>query len=251
MLAAEKDSPQISAAFAIPLFGPPGVVEDLEEAREVGLLFLLARNHYSRDSAFRLGINLSKFITHSWNVHKNLNEKIHIDSLTGLFNRRFFDGHFPLLLERAKRNRTFLSLIVADIDFFKTINTDYGLMVGDQVLQMVARRLKEEVRKVDVVCRRGGEEFNIILPDTDFEAAREVITRLLNAPFELMTNWEEQTTLVSVNLSFGVSIFPDNGSDDQQLHTRAEFLMFLSKDKGRNRCHYWRNDGNHLEQQPT
>lgn len=250
LVSGKESGLNISSAVAIPLYKPPGNISAFRDAQEAGLLFLLAGTPWPSDTAIRLGVKLSQFITHRWNVHDNLNKKIHVDSLTGLFNRGYFDGHFPLFLERAKRNKTSLSLIVADIDFFKTINTDYGLLIGDQVLQMVARRLKEEVRKVDVVCRRGGEEFNIILPESDFEAAREVITRLLNAPFQLMANIEGKETQISINLSFGVSIYPDNGTDPEQLHKQAENSMFLSKDRGRNRCHYWRNNGNHLEQFP-
>ena len=241
---------EFSAAVAVPIFEPAEAGEEITKAQEVGLLFLLARNDWSQDAALRLGAKLSRFVTHRWRVHRELDNQIHVDALTGLFNRRFFNGHFPLLLERAKRNQSPLSLIVADIDLFKNINTDYGLLIGDQVLQMVAQRLQELVRRVDVVCRRGGEEFAIILPEAGFDAAREVITRLLNAPFTTVVQHDGQTTEIRVRLSYGVTTFPDNGSNDVQLHHQAESTMFISKDSGRNQCHFWRNDGDHLLQRP-
>ena len=241
---------EFSSAVAIPLYEPSGNFADFNEAREVGLLFLLARENWPQETALRLGSKLSRFVTHRWFVHREVNNKIHIDALTGLFNRGFFNGHFPLLLERAKRNQTPLTLIIADIDLFKSINTDYGLLVGDKVLQMVARRLQEEVRRVDVVCRRGGEEFAIILPETDFEAATEVITRLLNAPFFLRTEYKGKPIQVSVSFSFGVAIFPETGTVSEQLHFQAESCMFLSKDRGRNMCHFHRKNGDHLMVKP-
>lgn len=242
----------LQSAYAIPLFPPGDLAEETpSEPSEVGLLFLVAQKPWPTRAALRLGSKLSQFVTHRWDVTNQINEKIQIDALTGLFNRRFLDDHLPLLVERAKRTTTKLAMVVADIDLFKAVNTEYGLIIGDEVLQMVARRLKEEVRKVDVVCRRGGEEFALILPQTGYKAVQEVITRLLDAPFLLETIHEGKPTQISIKLSFGVSIYPDTAVNDDQLHSQAEQLMFLSKDKGRNRCHYWSMDGAHLQQLPS
>lgn len=251
LTAGAGDGSPFTSAVAVPLFAPVRKNPGPAGPREAGLLFLLARGGLAEESSLRLGAKLSRFVTRRWQVHQDVNRMIHVDALTGLFNRGFLDAHLPLLLERAHRGQAPLSLVIADIDLFKSINSQYGLLVGDQVLQMVARRLKENVRKVDVVCRRGGEEFAIILPEADHQAVREVITRLLNATFRLDTTVEGAPQGIGVRLSYGVSIFPENGANGEQLHNQAEYLMLLSKDRGRNRCHYWRQDGHHLLQLPS
>ena len=246
----QKGGPDFSSAVAVPLYEPSGIRDGSDGPHEAGLLFLLGRKNWSQDTALRLGTKLSQFATNRWKIHRELNKKIYVDALTGLFNRGFLDGQLPILVERAKRNQTPMTLIIADIDLFKSINTNYGYVIGDQVLQMVARRLQEEVRRVDVVYRRGGEEFIIILPEAGFDAAREVVTRLLNAPYKLLARHKEQITEISVTLSYGVSIIPENATDHIQLHDQAEEAMTAAKDRGRNRCYYWQNDRDHLLQMP-
>nr|MEE4267680.1 GGDEF domain-containing protein [Candidatus Krumholzibacteria bacterium] len=236
--------PGKALTVAVPLYAP-------DTNREAGLLFLQGRTHWSSDYALKLGAKLSRFVTHRWQIHEALNRMINVDSLTGLFNRAFLDAQLSLLVERARRKEAPLALIIADIDKFKSINTDFGLTTGDQVLQMAARRLQEEVRQVDVVCRRGGEEFGIILPDADFEAAREVALRLLDARFETTVTHQGKQVPVVVRFSYGVSVFPDNAVNAKQLHHQAEQMEAFSKDRGRNRCNFFCNDGNHLELRPN
>jgi len=112
---------------------------------------------------------------------------------------------------------------------------------------MVARRLQEELRRIDHVCRLGGEEFGLILPDTDFQAAQEVQQRLLNAPFREKVLFEGREIELSVTFSYGAVTFPDSGADAFELYRKADNLVYLSKDRGRNQCHFWSNDGNHLQ----
>lgn len=225
-----------TVTVAVPLFAP------LAGDQETGLLFVLAPDGWPRQDLLRTGAKLGHFITHRWRVHHELNQKIHVDALTGLYNRRFLDDQLPLLVERARRNGTSLAMIVADIDLFKSVNSKYDLLVGDQVLQMVARRLQEEVRQVDEVFRRGGEEFAIILPETDRQAAREVLTRLLSAPFVTVVQFAGQTIEVRVTLSQGVSIFPADAVTHGQLHSQAVNMMKKAKDLGRNRGYFWEED---------
>ncbi len=242
--------PDFTKAVAVPLVDPAAPDAGIGDAREAGLVFVLADAAVDRDDLLQLGAKLSRFVTHRWQVHRDLDRKIHVDALTGLFNRGFLDNHCPVLLERARRSETPLTLIMADIDLFKSINTEFGLLVGDRALQMIARRLQEELRRVDVVCRRGGEEFALMLPETGPQAAREVITRLLHAPFVLPAGPDTGNRKIQLTMSYGVSIFPDDGSNYEQLHNHAQSLMFLSRDRGRNQCQYWRNDGNHRRQLP-
>jgi diguanylate cyclase (GGDEF)-like protein len=235
------------SAVAVPLYDPLDRAEDLTARPEVGLLYLVAKESWSRDTLLRLSTRLSRFVTHRWQQHSEVNKRIHIDALTGLYNRGYFEGQFDLLLERARRNKTSLTLVLVDIDHFKSVNDDYDHIVGDQVLRMVARRLQEELRRIDLVCRLGGEEFALVLPDADLEAAREVLQRLLNTTFSEKVNFGGRKIEVPVTFSFGAVTYPNAGVDALQLYRQADTLLFLSKDRGRNQCHFWSNDGQHLQ----
>ena len=175
---------------------------------------------------------------------------VHIDALTGLFNRGFFDSQFELLLERSRRGNAPLTLILGDIDHFSRVNNDYNHTVGDQALKMVARRLQEELRRIDMIYRVGGEEFALILPNTDLEAAKEVQQRLLDAPMIQHLDSMGNPIDLPITLSYGAVTFPHSGNDAFELYRKADTLLFLSKDRGRNQCHFWSSDGNHAQLLP-
>lgn len=244
-----EGTPDLSAV-AVPLYDPLDPAEDLTTRSEVGLLFVVAQESWHRDTMLKLATRLSRFVTHRWQQHSEVNKRIHIDALTGLYNRAYFEGQFDLLLERARRNKNSLTLVLVDIDHFKSVNDDYDHIVGDQVLRMVARRLHEELRRIDLVCRLGGEEFALVLPDADQEAAQEVLQRLLNTSFCETVHFDGQTIEVPVTFSYGAVTYPNAGVDSQQLYRQADTLLFLSKDRGRNQCHFWSNDGKHLQLVP-
>jgi diguanylate cyclase (GGDEF)-like protein len=240
-----------SSVVAVPLYDPSAAERNLVDRAEVGLLFLVTRQSWERDTLLRLASRLSRFVTHRWQQHSDVNKRIYVDALTGLFNRGYFDGQLALLVERARRNEAPLSLIIVDIDHFKSINDEFGHLVGDRVLKMVARRLQEELRRIDLVCRIGGEEIALVLPDADQDAAQEVTQRLLNSTFSERVTVDGQQIEVAVTFSFGGVTYPYAGSDSFQLYKQADALMYLSKDRGRNQCHFWSNDGNHLRLVPS
>ena len=238
----------ISCGVAVPLFAPQaGGGLTWTSRSEEGLLFVLAGDTWSRDTMLRLATRLSRFVTTRWQQHTEVTKRIHIDALTGLYNRAYFEGQLEILLERAKRNDAPLTLVVADIDRFKDVNDNYDHVVGDQVLRMVARRMQEELRRIDHICRLGGEEFALILPDTGLEAAQEVLQRLLNAQFVENTEFEGQPVSLPITFSYGAVTYPQSGTDAFELYRKADTLLFLSKDRGRNQCHFWSSDGNHQQ----
>ncbi len=106
------------------------------------------------------------------------------DSLTGLHNRRYLDTHMPVLLTRAMGRERPLSVIMLDFDHFKRINDQFGHDAGDDVLREFAARLRKNIRGMDLLCRYGGEEFVVVLPDSDVEAARAVAERIRTAVSE-------------------------------------------------------------------
>jgi len=143
-----------------------------------------------------------------------------------------------------------LTLVIADLDHFKKINDEHGHQIGDRTLQMVARRLQEELRRIDHICRIGGEEFALILPDTGQEAGQEVLGRLLDAAFTEQVVRDSGVLDLRVTFSYGAVTFPAAGADAFELYRKADAMLYLSKDLGRNQCHFWNPSGDHLQMLP-
>ncbi len=241
----------VNGGVAVPLWEPVKIDGSPDEEREAGLLFIVTRDDWGREPLLRLADRLSRFVTRRWQHQREVNQRIHTDSLTGVFNRAFFDTQFTLELERARRADVPLTLIIGDLDHFKRINDELGHQLGDRTLQMVARRLQEELRRIDHICRIGGEEFALILPDTGQEAGQEVIGRLLDAPFAEEVVHEEHTVELRVTFSYGAVTFPGAGSDAFELYRKADAMLYLSKDLGRNQCHFWNSRGDHVRLLPA
>jgi diguanylate cyclase (GGDEF)-like protein len=238
-------------AVAVPLWEPSGKEDPSSPAKETGLLFLVTGADLGRDPMLRMAERLSRFVTRRWRHQQEVNQRIHVDGLTGVYNRAFFDSQFTLELERARRSEIPLTLVIADLDKFKDINDTHGHPAGDAALRMVARRLLEELRRIDHICRIGGEEFALILPDTSQEAAQEVMGRLLDSKFITSVSSGGNAIDVKVTFSFGAVTFPAAGADPFELYRKADAMLFLSKDLGRHRCHFWNNDGDHLQLLPS
>jgi diguanylate cyclase (GGDEF)-like protein len=156
------------------------------------------------------------------------------DPLTGLFNRGYVDDRFAVELSRARRYGNVLTIAVIDADRFKLLNDTHGHLSGDVVLRRISAVLQDSFRQSDTVGRYGGEEFVVILPETDLEAAyqklesvREVIA---NFPMALGPRREE----VQVTISAGLASFPDDADDAEALFTLADERMFQAKREGRN-----------------
>lgn len=159
------------------------------------------------------------------------------DGLTGLLNRREFDrllGEEGEEIRRSDRYGAALSLVMADLDHFKQLNDTHGHQAGDEVLVAVAETLRESVRDVDRVCRFGGEEFTVLLPDSDAEAARRTAERIRAAVEARAVEIGPQQT-VNVTLSLGFVTYPAGGSTPDALLKGADTAMYRSKEEGRNR----------------
>lgn len=155
------------------------------------------------------------------------------DSLTGLRNRRYFMHRAGEEFERARRYRLPLALLMLDADHFKAINDRYGHPIGDQVLQALARRGQELLRDVDLFARIGGEEFAILLPQTDLDAARVVAERLRQrvASTPIATDQGPLT----LTISLGLTGFDATVIDFDTLLRRADAALYRAKQNGRNR----------------
>ena len=155
----------------------------------------------------------------------------YIDGLTGIFNRRFFELRVGEEIERAKRFNAGMAIIMIDIDHFKRLNDEFGHLLGDEVLRQVSSIFSQHLRKIDVVCRYGGEEFVIVLSQTGAEIAMKVAQKLRN----LVAEWQFPGVPRPVYISAGVAIFPENGTERDQLVKAADNALYVAKHTGRNR----------------
>jgi diguanylate cyclase (GGDEF)-like protein/PAS domain S-box-containing protein len=156
------------------------------------------------------------------------------DSLTGLYNRRglFELGHIEFA--RAHRFKRSFTVIMVDIDHFKRVNDKYGHTTGgDPVLVALAKQCRESVREIDLVGRYGGEEFVILLPETDLETARDVAERLRKIIAQMQIQTE--VGILSITVSMGVASYDEKTPDLETLIARADQAMYVAKRKGRNR----------------
>lgn len=155
------------------------------------------------------------------------------DGLTELYNHRYFQEQMKMQVEQAKRYEAPFSLIIIDIDFFKKFNDTFGHQAGDAVLRQVAQLLKNSVRATDIVCRYGGEEMSIILPNTSkemsFVTAEKICKRVASKKFRL-SNTEES----NVTISLGVASFPQDGQTPSEIIDAADKRLYQSKNNGRN-----------------
>jgi two-component system, cell cycle response regulator len=153
------------------------------------------------------------------------------DQLTGLFNRRYMSRHLNTLLSEGGKPVSFLML---DVDFFKQINDSFGHDVGDEVLREFANRISANVRGIDLACRFGGEEFVVVMPDTDLSFAYMVAERLrqsvADAPFMVSATSKQVPVTISIGVASSL-----NGDTPEVLLKRADQALYRAKRDGRNR----------------
>src|SRR5690348_1232609 len=157
------------------------------------------------------------------------------DQLTGLHNRRYMSRHLDNLVENAAHNNKPIAFVIMDIDFFKAVNDTHGHDIGDEVLKEFASRIAANVRGIDLACRYGGEEFVVVMPDTDVEFAATVAERLRRSvettPFAI----SRAPNKLNVTISIGIAGSEGQDDDAEQLLHRADQALYRAKREGRNR----------------
>ncbi len=169
-----------------------------------------------------------------------LHEQSVTDALTKLHNRRFLYEILPREIVRAKRNGTTIGVVLLDLDDFKRINDTYGHEAGDMALRWVGTVLLKTVRGSDVVCRHGGEEFCIALPDASQESARAKAEEI-RLELERL-NFEYCGRPLKITASFGVATYPEHGTDADTLLRLADEALYKAKNSGRNRVVVYARD---------
>lgn len=227
------------ATRGLPILG----VADLDErqkavkALEIGINDILARPIDPGELAARVRTQIRRKRYTDY-LRSNLDQSLELavtDQLTGLHNRRYMQGQLEALMRRANQGGEPVSVLVIDIDHFKKVNDGFGHDVGDEVLAEFAVRLASNVRAIDLPVRHGGEEFVVVMPDTELEDARRIAERIrlhvAGGPFRVMGGEE----LLGVTISVGVATSTGDNDTYQALLKRADEAVYEAKSSGRNR----------------
>ncbi|HJU31223.1 MAG TPA: PleD family two-component system response regulator [Hyphomicrobiaceae bacterium] len=215
---------------------PPGEEPRLLRALDMGVNDYLTRPVDRNELLARVRTQIKRK-RHSDHLRGCLEESLELavtDPLTGLHNRRYLETHLSVLADHAAATGRPISLVLVDIDNFKAINDTYGHAVGDSVLREFASRFRSNTRSEDLVCRIGGEEFVIVMPDSGLEAARQMGERLrvqiASEPFRAAPE-----TSLNVTASVGVASHDGAQGPFAALFGRADQALYAAKRNGRNR----------------
>jgi diguanylate cyclase (GGDEF)-like protein len=173
-------------------------------------------------------------VRHAIEFHHQFESLTSIDSLTGVYNRQFFDRQLPVEIERAMRSGAALSMLVLDIDDFKRVNDEMGHKKGDEALVAVADIIRRNLRKVDMPFRYGGEEIVILLPGTPQFEALHTAERLRRVIHQYRGFRDPHGAARELTVSVGVAVYPDTARTADQLFAQADEAMYRAKQRGKN-----------------
>jgi len=174
--------------------------------------------------------NEHSVITENFQLQKTFEKQSKVDSLTGLYNRRWLDD----ALERCTTRKKPLSVMMLDIDHFKRYNDTQGHLAGDSVIHTVANTIADQIRPTDHAARYGGEEFVALLPDATSEEAQTIAERVCNAIREQEIKYNNGITLPGVTISIGIAEL-ESGQNKESLLAAADAALYRAKNAGRDR----------------
>jgi diguanylate cyclase (GGDEF)-like protein len=221
------------------------IVEKIPHEQEDTSLFgsiVLARNDRLPFDESEIGLarvicsEAAKFMKTSLS-HKKVKELSLRDGLTGIYNHRHFQEMLGYTVAHSDRYDEKASLILLDVDNLKGVNDSYGHQAGDSVLTFVGKVLVESLRKIDIQARYGGDEFAVILPNTNkrgsLVVAQKIKNSIKNMPFKFKGDE------INITLSIGISTYPDNAPDGEILIEKADRALYESKNQGKDKVvHY-------------
>ena len=220
----------VSPEIVIPIIGPFGLY---------GIILVGRKAHdkeYSSEELIFLQ-QLMSFVSQAIKNHLHYEHSLR-DVKTGLYNHGFFMTRLKEEVIRTKRNSCISSVIVMDVDKFKNFNDTYGHLAGDQVLEKLAQVIRQNVRTDDIPSRFGGEEFTVLLPNTEISVAWIVAERLRTSVSAMQVPWE--VPLPQVTISLGLFAFDKSSDlDTTDILRRADEALYVSKARGRNCCTVW------------
>jgi len=186
-------------------------------------------------------LGIARDITERKRYEEQLETLANYDPLTGLANRALLSSHLKNTIEKAKRNKIQISVLMFDLDRFKDVNDSFGHAAGDELLQQVAQRFDMRLRDGDIISRLGGDEFAIVLehlgrPEDAGRIAKEMI-EAQNAPYKLISG-----SVVHIGMSAGIVIFPDHGESASELLQHADAALYKAKGEGRGTYRYYTDE---------
>lgn len=167
----------------------------------------------------------------------DLKKEAALDGLTGIFNRKGFIDLLYQEIERSRRYNHFLSLLMIDLDFFKEVNDTYGHPAGDSVLKAASDIIQKQLRKMDTIGRYGGDEFIVLLPETNIEQAYKLAKRIHRSVSDSTIRLDPEAS-IDFTISVGLSSFPHDADSSEALISLADQALYAAKKKGRNRVFY-------------
>ncbi|MGW0213853.1 diguanylate cyclase [Micromonospora chokoriensis] len=245
---APSGEPRCRTYVAVPFAAPGGAAaapsasstptDDANAAAALGVLALydrLGADEFDDDdlATLRTFAGHAAVAVDNVRVHEEAQRLSLTDPLTGLWNYRYLRESIRREVERASRFGRMLSILALDLDRFKDVNDTYGHAAGDTVLAEFARRVRGEIREVDLAFRQGGEEFVLLLPETDARGAAIVAERLGAVVRETPIAVEADAGPVLVTVSVGIAVYPDNGSTGREVLEAADDALYAAKAAGR------------------
>jgi diguanylate cyclase (GGDEF)-like protein len=173
-------------------------------------------------------------------LHATLREQATRDSLTGLYNRRYFNETIERELARARRENHPVSVMIMDIDLFKQINDSHGHAFGDEVLRVLSSLININIRAGDIAYRYGGDEFVVVLPGAGIEVTKrraEMVCQAFNA-----ASIHDDGRALAATISVGISTYPKHGDNGDVILSRADSALYQAKQDGRNRVRVWEEE---------
>lgn len=198
-------------------------------------LGILALKDLPRDEEDKVGILANQFALalNRVRLYQDIERLAITDSLTGCYTRRYVMERFEEERGRAQINKTQMAFLMIDLDHFKKFNDQYGHLTGDQILREIASIIKSQIREIDLIGRYGGEEFCVLLPDTDYGGAQYVAERIRSAVEN--ADIKAYDTQVKATVSVGISVYPRDGRNIVELIDKADWALYRAKKDGRNR----------------
>jgi diguanylate cyclase (GGDEF)-like protein len=167
---------------------------------------------------------------------QTMKQQANVDELTGIYNRRFLEDYARKLLAMASRKNTSVSLIMMDLDHFKSFNDLHGHEVGDRILRHFAKTMSLTMRETNLAARFGGEEFVVLLPDTNAKACLLVAERIRRAVERMIVPSGTDKPLPKITVSLGIAVYPEHGRSLEELLSASDKALYESKRLGRNRA---------------
>ncbi len=220
------------------------VVPLMENQRAVGLVITACKSETMSEDKHQIVENLrtqgAPYLQNAM-LHRKIRDLAALDDLTLILNRRFGLRRLQEEFSRSVRHGVPVSVLMIDVDHFKTFNDTFGHDAGDLVLKKIANTLESNLRSGDVICRYGGEEFLVVAPGTGLSDAANLADRMRRIIETNRVNWGQQSLAVTV--SIGLATWPiERASISEELVTAADKALYAAKESGRNRIAISRND---------